>query len=256
MPARRQLPPVVAALAAAAILTPSAHAAPRETIYEVTFQAEMVERWRFDERQSKECNGEDGIGRCDREATGAGSARISLRTPRPQRVSVMTGIGGMQPMIVSSIDRGIPLKGSHRRGGAFTDTYSGAWDAANPDQVAPTSGCGLHNLKTDVALSWSGRNVLRPVLTIDDLRNCPTGSPTGFAYDGVPAVSEVAARVNERTFGRVKQFRVTGTKTWRGTVDPIDRTDPDDSYSRYGASEIRWSWEATFRIVKPKKHRR
>ncbi|MDW5597052.1 hypothetical protein VSS74_22075 [Conexibacter stalactiti] len=252
----RHLPPVVAALVAATILSPSASAAPRQTTYEVTFEAEMVERWRFDERQSKDCGADDGVGRCDRHAVGQGSARIALRTPRPQRVSVTTGIGGMQPMIVSSIDRGIPLKGSHRRGGTFTDTYSGAWDAANPDHVAAANGCGVHTVTTDVSLSWSGRNALRPMLLIDDLPDCPAGPYDGFSYDGSPAVGEVPASVSERKFGRVKQFRFTGTKAWRGTVDPIDRTTPDDTYVRSGASEIRWSWEATFRIVKPAQHRR
>lgn len=254
LPVRRRLPLVVAALAGLAVLPSSAAAALRETTYEVTFEAEMVERWRFDEHVSKECNGESGVARCDRDATGQGSARIFLRTPTPRRVSVMTGAGNLQPLIVSSIDRGVPLKGSYRRAGTFTDVYSGAWDAANPDHVAPASGCGVRRAKTDVALGWSGRGVLRPILLIDALRDCPTGSYDGFDYAGsVPDVGEVAARVSERKFGRVKQFRISGTKTWRGTVAPISRTVPDDTHLRSGASEVRWSWEATFRMVKPRR---
>lgn len=255
----RLRPPSTAALLAGTVaalaLSAPATAAPRQTTYAVTFEAELVERWRFDEHASRACAAGEALGRCDRDAVGQGSARIFLRTPRPQRVNVTTGVGGVQPLIVASIDRGIMLKGSHRRGGAFTDTYSGAWDAANPDEVAPTGGCGVRSLQTDVSLGWSGRNVLRPVLLVDDLPDCPTGPPAGFAYTSVPAVGEVPARVSERKFGRVKQFRFGGTKTWRGTVAPVNRTDPDDTYTRSGSSEVRWSWEAVFRLVKPRQRR-
>lgn len=52
-----------------------------------------------------------------------------------------------------------------------------------------------------------------------------------------------------------EQLGETGPR-WRGTVDPVTRTNPDDTYVRSGASDIRWSWEATFRMVKPAQHRR
>jgi hypothetical protein len=256
MPSLPRIPLAVAALAAAAAChVPAAGAAPRETLYDVTFEAELVERWRFDERVSTACAAGDAGGRCERDAVGRGSARIFLRTRSPQRVSVMTGAGGLQPMIVASIDAGIPLRGAHRRAGSYTDTYSGAWDAANPDQVAPAQGCGVHTLRTDVSLAWSGRGELRPVVTIDDLPACPTGPPIGFSYDGggVPALSAVPARVSERKFGRTKQFRISGTRTWRGTIRAVNRTDPGDTYVRSGASEIRWSWSATFRKVAPRR---
>jgi hypothetical protein len=148
-----------------------------------------------------------------------------------------------------AIDSGIPLKGFHRRAGAFSDVYSGLWDAANEDLIAPASGCGNHSLKNDVALAWKGRNQLAPVLSVDDLADCPTGPTIGFDFDGVPAVSEVVGRVGESKFGRTRQFSVRGTKAWTGSIAPINRTDPDDSYVRSGDKTVRWSWEATFRKV-------
>ena len=228
-----------------------AGAALRETTYDVTFEAEKVERWQFDEHASSDCDG----GRCVRDAVGSGSTRVFLKTPRPQRVSVTTGIPRMQPMVVASIDRGIALKGSHRVGGTFTDVYGGPWKAANQDFVAPTEGCGNHTVTTDVALAWTGRNQLAPVLSFDDLRACPTGPVRGFDYDGTPVVGEVVAQVAETKFGRTKQFTVRGSRTWAGTTPTLDLHSPESSLTSRGQSEVRWSWSATFRMVKRKKRR-
>lgn len=230
--------------------------APRETKYDVTFEAQKVESWKFDEHVSRDCIVDGAEGRCNHDSVGSGSTRIVLRTPTPQRVSVITGAGGTQPMITASIDGGIPLKGSHRVGGSYTETYSGPWKAANPDIAAPTSGCGNHTLKVDVALGWKGRNQLAPVMLVDELRECPTGPISGFDYPEAPSVDAAVAQIGETKFGRTRQFTVRGTKTWAGTIDPINRTTPDDLMTRFGQSEVRWTWEATFRMVSKKRKRR
>ena len=239
------------------LLLPSqAGAAVRETQYDVTFEAQKVERWTFDEHASKDCQVDGVDGRCTRDAVGSGATRVVLRTPTPQRVTVMTGARGMQPMITASIDAGIPLKGSYLIGGTLTETYGGPWKAANPDVVAPTGGCANHVIRTDVSLAWKGRNQLTPVLLLDELHECPTGPSRGFDYETVPSVGDLAGQVSERKFGRVRQFTVRGARTWTGTVPAINRTTPDDLLTSNGHSEVRWSWEATFRMVKRKKRQR
>lgn len=249
----------IAALALAAASPAVAGAAPRETKYDVTFEARMTETWKAETHVNKECQVGDPIGRCLEDEVGSGAAKVYLRTPTPQRVSVITGAGGAQPMVTYAIDSGIPVKGEYKRAGTFTDVYSGLWDAANPDTAMPTKDCGSHAVKTDVALMWKGRNALAPLLALPDLFECPTGPHSGFDFtpSTAPSVTEVVAPAAESKFGRAKQFTIRGAQTWTGSVTPINRTEPDDMYSTWGQSEIRWSWEATFRKVgKGRKRRR
>ncbi len=69
--------------------------------------------------------------------------------------------------------------------------------------------------KTDLALGWSGRGAISPVVSIGDLADCPTGLAERLRPRRRPALTEVPARLSERKPGRVKQFRIAGTKSWR-----------------------------------------
>lgn len=250
------LKPLTLTLLAAALAAPmAADAAPlRESKYDVTVEIKMTEYWKVTEHHSSSCGPEGG--RCDEDINGAGKAELLLRTSTPKRVSVMTGGGIRQPTITYAIDSGLPLKGSYRREGKLEDIYSGYWDAANEDQIAPTTGCGDHPLKTDVALAWKGRNQLAPVLVFDPLVECPMGPVRGFDYAETPDLGEVVAQAGETKFGRTKQFRVRGSRTFPGTYLTMNRTDPDDTFTSSGETMTKWEWEATFRKVTKKKKRR
>jgi hypothetical protein len=251
------LKPLTLTFLAAALAAPmTAQAAPiRESKYDVTVEIRMTEDWKATEHKSSSC-GPEGA-RCDEDMNAAGKGELFLRTPTPKRVSVMTGGGMRQPMITYAIDSGIPLKGSYKRSGKVEDIYSGWWDAANEDFIAPTNGCGDHSVKTDVALGWQGRNQLAPVFFIEDVADCPTGPVRGFDYPGdTPSLGAVIAQAGETKFGRTKQFRISGRKTWTGTYPTMNRTDPDDTFTSSGDITTTWEWEATFRKVTKKKRKR
>jgi hypothetical protein len=246
--------PLIAALALAAFPS-AADAGPRETKYDVTLEITRSDAWSSEMRSSTRC-GDDG-GRCDLEEIGSGSTRMVLRTPTPQRVSVTSGMRGTPPMIIHSIDSGIPLKGSFKRAGSFTGTYSGFWDAANEDFAAETADCGERSVRTDVALGWKAKDQLQPILGWSEPLECPTGPTEGFTYEGdPPALMDVIGDVSQSKFGRTKQFRVSASRTYRGSIEPIDRTEPDGFYRKSGQSETTITWEATFRMVPKKKTRR
>jgi hypothetical protein len=246
---------LLAAAALAASAPAAAGAALKESRYDVTFEVRMVEDWKVTEHHSKSCSVDGNEGRCDEDVDGAGRATLHLRTSTPKRVSVTTGIPRMQPMIVFAADSGIPLKGSYKRTGKLEDIYTGLWDAANEDSIAPTSGCGDRAVRTDVALGWQGRNRLAPVLVFDDLVECPSGPMRGFDYAEAPSLGDVVAGAGETKFGRTKQFRVAGSREWNGTYPAMNRTDPDDTFTSSGESRVSWSWAATFRKVTKKTRR-
>lgn len=249
--------PLLAVAALAAIALPAtADAAIRTTTYDVTFEATLTEAWKSATHWDHLCFVRDQEGRCTDDVVGDGTARVFLRTSTPKRVTVMSG-GRMKPMIQYAIDSGIPLKGEYKRTGSLTDTHGGLWAAANPPWAAETAGCGSKAIKADVSLSWSGRNQLQPIMLLDEPTECPTGPQEGFDWSpGSPSFQDVVATVGETKFGRTKQFRFGGRQTWKGSITPITRTDPDDLYSKSGESEVTWTWEAVFRKVTPKKKRK
>ena len=64
------------------------------------------------------------------------------------------------------------------------------------------------------------------------------------------------AQAGETKFGRTKQFRIRGSRTWTGTYPSMNRTDPDDTFTSSGDITTTWEWEATFRKATKKKKRR
>ncbi|UGS38703.1 hypothetical protein [Capillimicrobium parvum] len=233
-----------AALVAAtlACASPAAAARPSTTEYRVTFHAEMSERWEFRELSSRECT----VGRCVREEKGAGSARITLDSAGPTPVTVLRTGGNAAPMIHVGTD-GLALRGSYRRDGAHTTDYSGEWESANPDEAEATTGCGARSFKTGLGFDWAGRRELRVVTAIDQMRaDCPSGPPNFDWDDGAPDLSAVLAAASRSRFGKTRQFTVRGQRKWTGTVPPMNRTDPDDTFQRSGSVEATWQWQATF----------
>src|SRR3954452_23654354 len=146
----------LAAALATVALAPAgaAHAATKITKYDVTFELEGKRSWSFTQPHESECT----AGHCTFEELASGSERLHLETPKPQRVDVFTFGGKQQPMFMGDTEAVLHLKGNHLLQGAHTVTYSGAWDAANPDTVEDTAECGNRNLKETLAFGWVGRN--------------------------------------------------------------------------------------------------
>ena len=250
----RPLTALLLLTAAAGAAPAAADAALRETTYDVTVEVRQDEAWQAATKQVKSCDVDTTIGSCTYDAVGSGRTRLVLRTPTPQRVRVMTGAG--RPMITYAIDRGIPLKGSQKILGTFTETYGGLWDAANPDVTLPTGDCGDRIVRTDIALGWQERNTLVPVMSLPDRFDCPTGPYEGFTFTSAPGLQEVLGTVSERKFGRTKQFTVRGKRSWEAVIEPIQRSTDEETYSRTGRKTVTWSWEATFRMTPRKRKRR
>lgn len=239
-----------------ALVVPTAASAAKarsQAIYEVTFRAQMTEQWQMTEHYEDDCQLTGNI--CTRDEKGAGNAKIQLKTRRPFKMLVMRGIGGQGPRINVGTGEGAPITGSDLRVGTLTTTYAGAWDAGNPDREADTTGCGEKIVKGDVNFVWEGRNRLRlsPVLD-DDREDCPIGPSVGFDWpeNEAPAVTEVIAHAQQTKFLRARQFTVSGTRSWTGTVPPISQS----HYTRSGTKTVRWHWEATFRMASDKKKKR
>lgn len=247
---------VAAAVLATAALAPAgaAQAATRITKYEVTFEVEGKRTWSFKEVSDSECT----VGRCVREELASGSETLQLQTPKPQRVDVFTFGGKQQPMFMGDTEATLRLTGGHLLQGSHTTTYTGGWDAANPDLVEDTSACGNRNLKETMAFNWVGRNRLALVPAFLLLRDgCPSGLPS-YSAEGVngakrPELSDVVAAAAQAKFGRTKQFTVRGSTSWQGVVPVVDRSDDLGSFHRSGQEELSWQWRATFRMVKNKK---
>jgi hypothetical protein len=229
---RRRLA-LVFVLAAAGALPAAAEAA-RTVPYDVTVRVELRDEWTFLEHAENECL--DGV--CIAEEQAAGRTRIQLSTPTPQRVMV---IRGGRP----SINGELRLKGSSLQSGTHAFTWSGAWDAANPDYELSTDDCGNRNIRTTFGLSFTKRNRVAPSLLIDDLReDCPIGMPHHEVWDGdrVPFMPEVIASVQQTKFGRTKQFTVRASRTWHADAEP-----GNEFVHRSGARDVRYLWEATFK---------
>jgi hypothetical protein len=251
-------PLALAALATGAALGPAgaADAATKITKYDVTFEVEGKRSWTFKEASDSDCTG----GRCAVEELASGSERIVLQTPKPQRVDVFTFGGKQQPMLMGDTEATLRLTGNHLLQGTHTVTYTGGWDAANPDTVHDASDCGNRSLKETMAFNWVGRNRLALVPAMVLLREgCPSALP--YPADGVngakrPELSDVVAAAAQAKFGRTRQFTIRGAVSWQGVVPVIDRSDASSSFHRSGQEELSWQWRATFRKVAAKKGRR
>lgn len=246
--------PTVLTLALLAALPATAPAAAREMAYDVVFEAQMKEKWDFREFSSSECH----VGSCVREELGSGTAAATIKTPTPQRVSVLTGVGPL-PQLVGTNEGTLQVTAAYLRTGSHTTTYSGGWDAANPDVVDPTDDCGRRTVRrTTVALGFQDRNRIAPTMGPEPLRErCPSG-PTQLEWDDgtVPDLNAIVVNSAQSKFGRLKQFTVSGRRTWHGTVPPMNRTDPQDTFLRGGGHEVTWQWRATFRKAAKRKRRR
>ena len=153
------------------------------------------------------------------------------------------------------------MTGGWLRGGTMTTTYSGAWDAANPDTAEPTDDCGNLAEKDFRTVGWSADRPWSLALYVasEPLREaCPDGPPNGLDWVGgeSPSLTDVLASVGKGKFLGTKQFTVRGTRSWTGTVAPTNRTDPRDTRIVNGQKTVTWQWEATFRMKGAKrKHR-
>ena len=222
-----------------------------EALYEVTFRAEMTDRWQMREHYEDDCKLTGAM--CVRHEEGSGTARLNVKTRRPTRMLVMRGTGGRPPMLNVGTGEGAPVVGPYLRTGTLKTEYSGPWDAANPDREAPTSGCGTKTLKGDVNFTWRAKNQLAPLAILDDDReDCPTGPSIGWEWEGgeSPSLSDAIAQAAQSKFPRTKQFSVNGNRTWTAIVDPINRQSKNGSYVRDGSRTTTWQWTATWRMVK------
>lgn len=246
----------VAAVLACAVAAPAAAPGPTTLAYDVTVDVSLSEDWRYLQHADRECV----VGRCVTDEAAEGRRRLKLRTKRPVRVEVIR-IKGRRPMFSGSTGGMLPLVGSDLQEGYLTYAYSGSpeYDAANPDTAEPMAGCGVRTERLDLALGWTARNTLQPVMALPDVRDCPIGathSSIVWERGETPDLALALGRVAESKVGRSKQFTVGGSKTFRGLVPAINRQDPGDIFTRNGLHEATWRWDATFRKVKPAKARR
>jgi hypothetical protein len=233
--------------AALALLAAAAGPAPAAR-YEVTFRAEMSERWSFEEHASRECS----VGRCVRDETGQGTAHVSMATKRPLKIEILR-IPGAAPMIDPGGSEGVAVRGSSSRDGEHVTDYSGDWAASNPDVVDSTADCGERPVRAFVSFGWASRRELQVATAFNDLRDACPWSPPQFDWDqpgDPPSIGAVLGAARPAQVGRARQFTVRGTRHWTGTVPAINRTDPDDTLTRFGAVEVTWQWEALFRRVR------
>jgi len=257
MPTR--LLPLALAGALILLVAPAAEAKKKKprsaATYMVTVKASMQERWNYRDYTSFDCL--DGM--CTREELGTGTASANLSTREPFEMMVIRGPKGRPPTLNLGSD-GIPMKANWLRGGEETITYSGSWDAANPDTAAPTDDCGHLAAQPFGSIGWSYETPgnLQLIVDSEPLReDCPAG-PSNVDWEGgeSPSLSDVLASVGKDKILGTKQFTVRGTKSWTGTVRPFNRTDPLDTKIVNGEHTATWQWEATFRMKGAKKKKR
>ena len=246
---------VVCALGLLALVAPGAAVAkPKkkrlvQAMYTVIARAQMTEQWQFLERSQIDCL--DGM--CTTETNGSGTASMQLKA-KPMKWMVMRGSGGRPPMLNVGTGEGVPLKGPYLRTGRLETIHGGPWAAANPPQIAPTGGCGNRPITVDFNLMWKQRNQLAPSAIVDDLReDCPDGPSTGLNWDDDegPSLMDAVTQAAQGKFLSVKQFTVSGSKTWHASVDP-----PTGAYTlRSGEKVVKWTWSVTFQMDAKKKRR-
>ncbi len=235
---------LLASLAAA----PAADAASSGTYhYAVTVKAEMKDQWSFREVGDIGTPWEP----CRVERVGEGSALWQLRSRRPTRVMVMKGFGGRPPMLNVGTGEGVPLTGAYKRTGSDVETHtgSGKCESANPPQVQDTTGCGTKSAGFSFNLAWKDNRAGRvypSAVPAEPSEDCPSGPPSlDWKNDESPSIMEATAAAGASKFLGTKQFTISGTKTFTGTVPA--------SAGRSGTQTVTWSWSATYRRVARKR---
>jgi hypothetical protein len=248
----RSLPRTAACcLAVLLVAVPAAEAKKKkplaEATYDVTVRATMDETWSFDERSAIDCL----PGQCTRETKGSGSAHIALKS-KPTPWLVMRGANGRPPQINVGTGEGARATGGYLRQGDLSTVHGGEWAAANPPEIAPSTGCGNKTITVDFNLFFTKKNLLAPSASTDLLRDdCPDGPSTGLDWDGdeSPSLGDVTTLTSQTRFLKARSFTVRGTKSWHASVAP-----PTGTYTwRSGEKRVTWSWEVTFNLRK--KHR-
>lgn len=224
--------------------------------YMTTVKVAMTERWDFRELTTHS----DPDGTNSREEKGAGTASANLRTRRPFPLMAIRGPKGKPPILNHGSD-GIPMTGGWLRSGSLTTDYEGPWAPANPDRTEPTADCGMIDVKPFATVGWvyGEKGKLQLFAEPEPLREeCPDGPPRGLRWpDGdSPGLSDVIASVGKHKFLKTKQFTVRGTRTWTGTVDPVNRSSSSGSHQVGGSKTVTWQWEATFRMKTKKRKRK
>jgi hypothetical protein len=255
--ALRSLP--LALLALPLLAVPASAKAPKKSswTYSVTARAEMKESWSYDYATASPSPGQ---GLCTNDDNASGSAVVQVKTPRPQKMMVLRGFGGRPPAVGVGSEPFVTLTGAYRRIGSDIDKHGGDCEAANPPVVQPTSGCGERPFSVDLGFAWETRGTLRPSAFTDTFReDCPSSGHVGPKWDNdaSPSLIDVLTHVSPNKFLGTKQFTISGSRTFHGTVPPSDRSDGSGWYYReHGEHSVTWKWEATFRLDKPKKPRR
>lgn len=248
---------LLCALGAVSLLAPAgtAVAAKKRPLTEATYtviaRATMEERWQFLERSELRCLSPEP-GTCTTETTGSGMAKMQLKA-KPTTWLVMRGTKGRGPSLNVGTGEGAQLRGSYLRTGKLETVHGGPWAAANPPEVAETSGCGNESIEVDFNLAWRGRNQLAPSAIVSDMReDCPDGPSTGLEWDNDgegPSLMDVVTQAAQSKFLKTKQFTVSGTKSWHASADP-----PTGSYTlRSGEKTVKWSWSVTFQMNKKRR---
>jgi hypothetical protein len=224
--------------------------------YSVTVRAEMKEAWSY--AYATASPSPDGT--CTNDVKGSGTASVQVKTKRPQKVMVLRGFGGRPPMVGVGSEPFVVTTGPYLRQGSLVDEHGGYCASANPPVVQPTTGCGSRAIDIEFGFAWEARGVLRPSAYPDLFRDdCPSSGRRGVTWkdDASPSLADVATQVAPKKFLGTKQFTIRGTRKFQGSVDPVDKSDGTGWYYReHGQHEATWSWEATFRLDKPKKPRK
>ena len=231
---------------------PAAEAASSGTYhYEVTVKAEMKDEWSFRDE------GEIGTpwSPCRVDHVGEGSATWQLHSRRPTRVMVMKGFAGRPPSLNVGTGEGVPLTGAYERTGSDVETHtgSGTCESANPPQVQDTSGCGTRTAGFDWNLAWvdNKRGRVSPsAIASEPSEDCPSGPPWALDWtdDESPSLMAVTAPVSASKFLGAKQFTISGSKTFTGSVPA--------GAGRSATRTVTWSWSTTYRKVRPKRRKR
>lgn len=252
-PARLALLLAAAAPAVAALPAAPASAARSGTwAYDVTFKAELVQRWSHREAYTDDCRLTGEL--CTRDRVGEGSTRTLLRTRRPHRLTVLRSRRG-RPVIGADADP-VPLTGETVRSGSLTTTYGGPWKAGNPDHAAPTDGCGRHALREEVSFAWRGSRRVSPSIVVDvPDGSCPTGpgAPPTWKNGASPSLMETLADVAPSKFLGTKQFTIRGHRASTGAWPARSSQGRTTTSSSSGEITATWTWEATFRLAKRKR---
>jgi hypothetical protein len=168
---------------------------------------------------------------------------------------IMRGSGGRPPALNVGTGEGVELTGAYKRSGSDVETHTGPGkcETANPPIVADTTGCGTRSAGFDFNLAWvdnkPGR-VYPSAVPSEPNEDCPSGPSWALDWqnDESPSIMGASTAVAASKFLGTKQFTLSGTKTFTGTVPA--------GISRSGSKVVSWSWTATYRKVAAKKKKR